>query len=89
MFRIKLICFLIIIALTTLESATDCTKLRVGQFLCPDPANDYAYIDEKTQSVKGCTKEGKATVRCIAADGIECLDTLNRTFSGTIPCDYT
>lgn len=51
MFRLKIICFLLILAPSALKSATDCSKLRVGQFLCPDPESDY--IDEKTQSVIG------------------------------------
>lgn len=60
MIRTKILVFLLIVAPIALESATDCTKLRVGQFLCPDPDSNYKYIDEKTQSVVGCTKEGKA-----------------------------
>lgn len=60
MIRIKIIVFLLIIAPIALNSATDCSRLRVGQFLCPDPDNSYKYIDEKTQSVAGCTKEGTA-----------------------------
>lgn len=80
---------LLIIFPIALESATDCTKLHVGQFLCPDPDSKYDYIDKETQSVIGCTKEGYAKVRCIASEGIICADTSNNTFYGTIPCDYT
>lgn len=39
---------------------TDCNKLLVGQYLCPDPDNND-YIDAETQSVRGCTKEGIAS----------------------------
>ena len=55
--------FLIVISLTTvsLDKPTDCTKLKLGQFLCPDPDSNYSYIDPKTQSVIGCQKNGKAT----------------------------
>lgn len=52
---------MLIIVPITLESTTDCNKLRVGQYLCPDPDSSYHYIDDKTQSVVGCTKEGKAS----------------------------
>jgi hypothetical protein len=58
--RIEITFFLLILAPIALESTTDCTKLRVGQFLCPDPDGSYEYIDDKTQSVVGCTPEGKA-----------------------------
>lgn len=62
MYREKIfISFLVLlIAPTALESAIDCTKLRKGQFLCPDPDSNYHYIDKKTQSVKGCQKDGNA-----------------------------
>lgn len=55
--------FLILLSLTTvsLEKLTDCTKLKLGQFLCPDPSSNYIYIDPKTQSAIGCQKNGKAT----------------------------
>lgn len=36
----------------------DCNTLRLGQYLCPDPA--YDFIDPKTQQIRGCTKENKA-----------------------------
>lgn len=60
MFRLEITVFLIFLAPFALESATDCSKLRAGQFLCPDPDSSYKYIDEKTQSVSGCTSERKA-----------------------------
>lgn len=68
---------------------TDCTKLRVGQFICPDPDSSYDYIDHHTQSVVGCQKDGTASVRCIASEGIVCKVSGNNTFQGSIPCDYT
>lgn len=68
---------------------TDCTKLRMGQFMCPDPDSNYDYIDKKTQSVAGCKKDGTASVKCIASEGIVCEGFGNNTFYGTIPCDYT
>lgn len=36
----------------------DCNKLRMGQYMCPDPR--ISQIDLKTQQFKGCTKENKA-----------------------------
>lgn len=36
----------------------DCTDLKMGQYICPDPA--YDQIDPKTQQFYGCTKENKA-----------------------------
>lgn len=60
MSKLKLISLLLILAPAALDSATDCSKLRVGQFLCPDPDSSYKYIDEKTQSVAGCSADGKA-----------------------------
>lgn len=60
MVRAKILSFLLIIAPVALKSDTDCTKLLVGQFLCPDPDSNYKYIDDKTQSIVGCKKEGTA-----------------------------
>jgi hypothetical protein len=80
---------LVIFCPIALESATDCSKLRVGQFFCPDPDSSYDYIDKRTQSVIGCTKEGTAKVRCIASEGIICEESSNNTFYGSIPCEYT
>lgn len=37
---------------------TDCSNLRMGQYICPDP--DYNFIDPATQQPRGCTKENKA-----------------------------
>jgi hypothetical protein len=65
MFQIKVIGFLLILAPAALQTATDCSKLRYGQFLCPDPDSSYKYIDEKTQSVAGCTSDGKAMGKLI------------------------
>lgn len=36
----------------------DCSTLRMGQYLCPDPT--YTLVDPKTQQIQGCTKENKA-----------------------------
>lgn len=60
MIRIKIMTFLLIMLPYALESATDCSKLRKGQFMCPDPDSSYKYIDERTQQVEDCTREGKA-----------------------------
>ena len=89
--KMKKVIFLIIVMFCpkALESATDCLKLRVGQFICPDPDSAYDYIDKNTQSVIGCSKEGTAKVRCIASEGIICEDSSNNTFYSSIPCEYT
>lgn len=65
----------------------NCSKLRIGQYLCPDP--NVSHIDPKTQQPFGCTKENVAKVWCIAADGIKCLETGNSSFEGEIPCRWT
>lgn len=37
---------------------TECKNLRMGQFMCPDPA--YEFIDPDTQQLRGCTRDGVA-----------------------------
>lgn len=32
----------------------DCSTLRLGQFICPDPS--FNHIDLDTQQLRGCTK---------------------------------
>lgn len=59
----------------------------MGQYICPHP--DYDFIDPKTQQPKGCTKENKAKVVCLAADGLICIETRNNTFKKDIPCKWT
>ncbi|XP_067004562.1 TM2 domain-containing protein biscotti [Anabrus simplex] len=71
------------------EYEVDCSTLRMGQFLCPDPDPMYEYIDPKTQQPYDCTKENKAKVRCRAAPGIICTETKNSTFKRDIPCKWT
>lgn len=82
----------------------DCNTLRLGQYLCPDPA--YDFIDPETQQIRGCTKDNKAkslfnlilvmqdlincfSVLCLAVEGLECLTTKNRTFFKEVPCKWT
>ncbi|KAK9509842.1 hypothetical protein O3M35_004745 [Rhynocoris fuscipes] len=65
----------------------ECSTLRMGQYLCPDP--EYDLIDPKTQQPRGCTKENKAKVVCRAADNIICTETNNSTFKREIPCRWT
>ncbi|KAH1007644.1 TM2 domain-containing protein CG10795 [Dendroctonus ponderosae] len=65
----------------------NCSTLRMGQFLCPDPS--YDLIDPVTQEIRGCTKEGKAKVKCLAVDGLACEGTKNRTFTKEMPCRWT
>ncbi|OAD58089.1 hypothetical protein WN48_00889 [Eufriesea mexicana] len=59
----------------------------MGQYICPHP--DYDFIDPKTQQPKGCTKENKAKVLCLAADGLICTETKNNTFKKDISCKWT
>lgn len=65
----------------------DCNTLRLGQYLCPDPA--YDFIDPETQQIRGCTKDNKAKILCLAVEGLECLTTKNRTFFKEVPCKWT
>ncbi|XP_051169329.1 TM2 domain-containing protein CG10795 [Leptopilina boulardi] len=65
----------------------DCNNLRLGQYICPHPY--YDFIDVKTQQLEGCTKENKAKVLCLAADGLICSESENNTFKKTIPCKWT
>ncbi|GLV39718.1 biscotti [Carabus blaptoides fortunei] len=59
----------------------------MGQYLCPDPHMNH--IDSKTQQLKGCTKENKALVWCLAADGLMCTETNSSRFSKEVPCKWT
>ncbi|KAL1512827.1 hypothetical protein ABEB36_002349 [Hypothenemus hampei] len=65
----------------------DCSSLRMGQYLCPDPS--YDLIDPKTQQIYGCSKDNKAKVRCIAVEGLVCQESQNRTFFREMPCKWT
>lgn len=65
----------------------DCSHLRIGQYMCPDPAINH--IDAKTQQPIGCTKSNVAKVWCLAAEGLTCTETKNSSFKGEIPCRWT
>nr|XP_029726230.1 TM2 domain-containing protein CG10795 isoform X1 [Aedes albopictus] len=65
----------------------DCSELRMGQYLCPDPS--LRNIDPKTQQLRGCTKENKARVWCLAVEGITCSETKNSSFTREMPCKWT
>ncbi|XP_028162490.1 TM2 domain-containing protein CG10795-like [Ostrinia nubilalis] len=73
--------------------AVDCSTLRLGQYICPDPSINP--IDPDTQQYRGCTKgekipsEGEAEVQCIAADLIICKETNSSTFKKKLPCKWT
>ncbi|CAG9865167.1 unnamed protein product [Phyllotreta striolata] len=68
---------------------TNCNNLRMGQYLCPDPDYLRDMIDEKTQEIKGCTKDNLAKIRCIAVEGFICNETGNNTFYKDTPCKWT
>ncbi|XP_020798888.1 TM2 domain-containing protein CG10795 [Drosophila serrata] len=85
---IPLLLLILSFAARTHEVNVDCNELRMmGQFMCPDPARNH--IDPKTQQLRGCTKEGRARVWCIAADEINCTETGNATFTREVPCKWT
>ncbi|XP_031620496.1 TM2 domain-containing protein CG10795 [Contarinia nasturtii] len=65
----------------------NCSTLRMGQYMCPDP--NINHIDPKTQQPIGCTKNNVAKVWCIAAEGLICSETKNTSFKGEIPCRWT
>jgi len=71
----------------TPSKLVDCSMLRMGQYLCPDPS--YNLVDPKTQEIYGCTKENKAKIRCLAVDGLICNETGKRTFTKEVPCKWT
>lgn len=66
---------------------TDCSTLKMGQYICPDP--DYDLIDPQTQQPRGCSRENKAKVDCKAADGIICNESNSTIFKKEIPCKWT
>nr|CAH7720409.1 unnamed protein product [Callosobruchus chinensis] len=72
-----------------LNYTVECSSLRMGQFMCPDPAYIPYMIDPKTQQLRDCTKENKAKVQCIAVDGLNCSETGNSTFFKQMPCQWT
>lgn len=55
-------CLIIVVLLFSFSNSEskvyNCNELLMGQYLCPDPNIDH--IDDKTQQLKGCTKENKA-----------------------------
>lgn len=57
-----LLCLLFISDVVKCHYRVDCSTLRMGQYLCPDPDENYAQImiDPKTQQLRGCTPENKA-----------------------------
>lgn len=86
--RRGLLCFLLIYkAVEIVGVDVDCSQLRIGQYLCPDP--NINHIDPATQQPFACTKSGTAKVWCIAADGLVCTETKNSSFRGDIPCQWT
>lgn len=54
------LCFLLFLntSVQPEDVEVDCSTLRMGQFLCPDP--NYDYIDPKTQTYRGCRPDHKA-----------------------------
>lgn len=63
----RCICFLIFILTVGLLgkcegqiNEVDCSKLRLGQYICPHPDVIETYIDPKTQQPRGCTQQNRA-----------------------------
>ncbi|XP_040155799.1 facilitated trehalose transporter Tret1 [Anopheles arabiensis] len=81
-----LILLLLLIPISS-EVEIDCNSLRMGQFICPDPA--LRQIDPKTQQLRGCTPDNKARVWCVAVEGIVCSETKNTSFTREMPCKWT
>jgi len=59
-YGVVLVTNLIYCAHISADYNVDCSTLRMGQYMCPDPDPSYSYIDPKTQQPYGCTKENKA-----------------------------
>lgn len=56
-----LLCVLpIVLALVPTVTPIDCSTLRLGQYICPDPDLKIPLIDKDTQQLVNCTKENKA-----------------------------
>ncbi|GAB0099706.1 TM2 domain-containing protein [Sergentomyia squamirostris] len=93
MVRLILGCIVVILllslAVVTGSVEVNCSGLRMGQYLCPDPNHIDNYIDPKTQQIWGCTKENKAKVWCVAADEITCVETKNSSFTREMSCKWT
>lgn len=71
-----------------IEVKTNCIKLKRGQFMCPHPQINF--IDQKTQQPLKCTKKNTATITCLAAPGIICIESGNSTFQiNDYPCKFT
>lgn len=69
------------------SSQMDCSTLRMGQFMCPDPKLNQ--IDAKTQQYQGCRKDNLAKVWCVAVEGINCTESGNSSFTKELPCKWT
>nr|CAB3266992.1 TM2 domain-containing protein 1-like [Phallusia mammillata] len=93
--RSRCLYLFIVLTLITLCCANEqttknvnCENLLVGQYFCDKPV-----VDNNTQEISGCTKEGTATVPCYPLKGILCNEKLfNGSMVGfhkTIPCRYT
>ncbi|XP_077300031.1 TM2 domain-containing protein 1 biscotti isoform X2 [Arctopsyche grandis] len=72
---------------TTKTYRVDCSTLRLGQYICPDPK--IPHIDPTTQQLIGCTRDNKAEVVCLAATGLICEKTNTSNFKKEMPCKWT
>jgi hypothetical protein len=62
-YGVVLLTILVYCAHISADYHVECSTLRMGQYICPDPDPEYNYIDPKTQQPYGCTKENKAKGR--------------------------
>ncbi|XP_044744617.1 TM2 domain-containing protein CG10795 [Coccinella septempunctata] len=88
MFKIIFLLFTIFICANCNNGdSVDCSMLRMGQYMCPDP--NYDLIDPKTQQIRGCQPNNKAKVQCLAIEEITCKETNKSTFFKEMPCKWT
>jgi hypothetical protein len=59
-YGVVLLTILLYCAHISADYNVECSTLRMGQYICPDPDPSYNFIDPKTQQPYGCTKENKA-----------------------------
>lgn len=57
-FKYIAVCVLFIASVRSEDIEVDCSTLRMGQYICPDPS--YDYVDPKTQTLRGCRPDNKA-----------------------------
>lgn len=67
--KLKFLVMVISLTFQISSSDIDCNDLRMGQYICPNPAVNH--IDPKTQQIRGCTQENKARSEYIISKMID------------------